>query len=305
MAEKMKQKFIGFWQHNLGLKILMMGIIIGLVAVMWILSDLKQEIMALNSEMGYIKDNIVSIDSNFNTQSQSFLNQLSGTLDSESSLIASYDVTAETYKTENNQLPLLIKIIPKADYADLSIEIRAIGKKTYIQTAIANEGIYTAKMPIDITEDDIKFMVKFTHNGGVNNEALDVYPDIIQSYLMRTDAEGDLSFSKQGTQLQISGKVTSIYDPKYAYNRNNNSDVLKCYPVSGQVMIKVNGEAVRNTSISIDTSLNDGVYSNCHIFTQINEVLENFKAQDRIEVVSELIDNYGNAYTHVTNVYPE
>lgn len=304
MAEKMKQKFIGFWQHNLGLKILMMGIIIGLVAVMWIISDLKQEIKALNSEMGYIKGNIVSINSNFNTQSQNFLNQLSDTLDSESSLIASYDVTSETYKTENNQLPLTIKIIPKTDYADLSIEIKAIGKKKYTQTAVANEGIYTAKMPIDITEDDLKFMVKFMHNGGVNNEALDVYPDIIQSYLMRTDAEGELSFSKQGTNLQISGEVTSIYDPKYTHSGINDL-VLTCYPVSGQVLIKVNGKAIRNTSILLDPNLDEGEYSNCHIFTQINEVLENFKAQDRIEVVSELIDNYGNTYTHVTNVYPE
>ncbi len=304
MIENIKQKWHHTWKHNLGLKILMIVIIIVLIVVMQGLSDLRREIKALNSEIGYIKGNMVSINSNFNTQSQNFLNQLSDTLDSESTLIASYDVTAETYKTEKNQLPLMIKIIPKTDYEDLSIEIKAIGKKTYIQKATASEGIYTAKMPIDITEDDIKFMVEFRHNGEVNNEALDTYSDIIQNYLMRTDAEGELSFSKQGTHLTISGEVESIYDPKYTYSPNNSSDILTCYPVSGQVLIKVNGETVRNTSIALETDLNDGVYSNCHIYTKVYEELENFKENDRVEVESELIDNYGNVYTHVTNIYP-
>ena len=304
MIENIKQKWKHTWKQNLGLKILMIVIVIGLVIVVQIILGLRQEIKRLNSEIGYIKGNIVSINSNFNTQSQNFLNQLSDILDSESTLIASYDVTVETYKTEKNQLPLMIKIVPKTDYEDLSIEIKAIGKKTYTQVAVVNEGVYTAKMPIDITEDDLKFMVKFMHDDEVNNEALDVYGNILQTYLMRTDAEGELTFSKQGTHLTISGQVASIYDPKYTYSRNNDSDVLTCYPVSGQVLIKVNGETIRNTNIALETDLNDGVYSNCHIYTRVYEELENFKENDRVEVVSELIDNYGIVYTHVTNVYP-
>ncbi|GAU77895.1 hypothetical protein [Fusibacter sp. 3D3] len=304
MSESKSKRFMALWKNNLGLKIMMSCLIIGLVVVMTLLLFLMKEIKAMNSEIGYIKGSVTSISGNFNAQSQSFLNELSDTLDSEASLIASYEVTAETYKTENNQLPLRISLIPKADYEDLAIEIKVIGLKTYTQMAALNKGIYVAKIPIDIIEQDLKFIVKFTHSEYINNEELDVYGDILQTFLMRTDAEANLTFTKRDSDLEISGEVISIYDPKYTHDRNYVAS-LQCYPVSGQVVIKVNGQEVINNAILLDTDLQNGEYSNCSVYTQTNEVIKNYKAGDQIEIVSVLVDNYGNEYTHVTHKYPE
>lgn len=289
-------------QHK-GLKILMIGLVLLLVVVVVLLSTLIKEVNALKLQMQYIQSDLNNINSSVATQTQNFMNDFSSTLDAQESLVASCEITAENLKIENGQLPITVSVIPKTDYANMTLEIQIIGKKTYVQTAVSNRGTYIAKIPVDITENNLKFMVKFNQNGVVNNEALDVYSDIMHSFLMRTDAESELSFKSIDEGLRITGRVVSIYDPLYTSNAFDSNP--KCYPVKGEIIIKVNNKEVRTSSIELDSTLNEGYYSDCHIYTQIDEVIETYKDRDQVSVISRFIDNYGNQYDHEINQYPQ
>lgn len=277
-------------------KLLILGIATSALILLFLFVTLFRRIDLMNNHIQQWDGQVGQIYSNVDQQIGQMKSQFSSMLEQQESLVAEYSIDAKDLIVKDGQLNLTLRCTPKNYREEMTAEFVINGKRSYSALAIFEKGSYYANIPVDITENDLSFMVRFTKEGDTATQFLDSHSNLINDYLMKIGAENNLKFYNNKVGLSIQGVVTTIYSPRYDNSENNQmTPKLINYPISGEVIFEKAGEVVIQNKIDlINIDLEGGEYSECQVDTQINETIKDYNPGDEIQVIIRLKDNLGN-----------
>lgn len=216
-------------------------------------------------------------------------------LEEKESLVAEYTIDVKSLNIKDGQLTLNLRSTPKNYKKGMTAEFVINGEKSYSANSVFEKGSFYADIPVDVNEGNLKVLVRFTNDGETSTQYLDCNPNIINNYIMEVGAENKLNFYVGKDGLLITGEVVTMYNPRYD-NQSVYSTQAKLinYPVSGEVMVEKDGIVVIQKEVELDIDLTDGQYSNCRIYTHFEDSIEDYNNDDKIKVISRIVDNFGN-----------
>lgn len=273
-------------------KILIFGTATSVLILLVLFVTLFRRIDQMNNHIQQLDGQVGQIYNNVDQQIGQINSQFSSMLEQQESLVADYTIDAKDMNIKDGQLVFIARATPKNYREGMTAEFVMNGKKSYTASAVFENGSYLANIPVDINENDLQLMVRFTMDGQTTTQNLNITSNLINNFFMDVGAENKLQFLNGKEGLLIQGEAITIYSPRY--DNFQMSAKLINYPISGEVIVEKNGKVVIQNEINLDIDLTDGEYSNCQIYTQINETIKDYKSGDEIRVISRLTDNFGN-----------
>ena len=191
--------------------------------------------------------------------------------------------------------------------------LTAQGQSTQTQEGILQSGnTFSAQFHFK-PEDEVKLSVSFTTaaDGQSRTQLLETLYGLAAQYRMTVGSDFDGTAKYQDGKAVLSGTVQTQIIPAYSWRSNR--EVLINWPVSGEVRIWVDGKLSHTAPIAIEDLFNQSgtakgdasapeVFSECTVYTQLNNLSIDAGEQDTILVQSVLTDNYGIEHTAQTQI---
>lgn len=283
-------------------KILILGIAVTAIILLVLFVTLFYRIDLMNNHIQQLDSQVSQIYNNVDYKIAQIDSQFSSMLEEKESLVAEYAIDVKSLNIKDGQLTLNLRSTPKNYKEGMTAEFIINGEKSYSANSVFENGSFWADIPVDVNESNLKVLVRFTNDGETSTQYLDSNPNIINSYIMEVGAENKLNFFNGKDGLLITGDVVTMYNPRYD-NQNSYSTQAKLinYPVSGEVIVEKDGIVVIEKEVELDIDITDGQYSNCSIYTRFEDRIEDYNPDDKIKVISRIVDNFGNV--RETEVY--
>lgn len=283
-------------------KILILGIAVTAIILLVLFFTLFYRIDLMNNHIQQLDSQVSQIYNNVDYKIAQIDSQFSSMLEEQESLVAEYAIDVKSLNIKDGKLTLNLCSTPKYYKKGMTAEFVINGEKSYSANSVFQNGSFWADIPVDVNENNLKVLVRFTNDGETSTQYLDSNPNIINSFIMEVGAENKLNFFNGKDGLLITGEVVTTYDPRYD-NQNSYSTQAKLinYPVSGEVIVEKDGIVVIQKEVELDIDLSDGQYSSCSIYTHFEDRIEDYNKDDKIKVISRIVDNFGNV--RETEVY--
>ncbi len=283
-------------------KILIFGTAVTAIILLILFVTLFYRIDLMNNHIQQLDSQVSQIYNNVDYKIAQIDSQFSSILEEQESLVAEYAIDVKSLNIKDGQLTLNLRSTPKYYKKGMTAEFVINGEKSYSANSVFQNGSFWADIPVDVNENNLKVLVRFTNDGETSTQYLDSNPNIINSFIMEVGAENKLNFFNGKDGLLITGEVVTMYDPRYD-NQNSYSTQAKLinYPVSGEVIVEKDGIVVIQKEVELDIDLSDGQYSSCSIYTHFEDRIVDYNKDDKIKVISRIVDNFGNV--RETEVY--
>lgn len=250
-------------------------------------------IRSINQRIDRLDQQISSITSDVTGQILGIKNDLEESAKKQESLIADYEIKPTGLKLSDHQLTLKITVTPKTYIEGTNAEFLLHGIREYSAGALYENGCFAAELPIADDETSLKFQINFINEGKISSEFLDI-EDVVHTFIMPVGGVDDLTITKSGQGIKIDGTAAATFTPIYEYSGNDSPRPLN-YPVSGKILVIQNGRTVLEKTLDINPEdYKESVMSDCYIYAQFQDQLNDCSTGETIRILSTLTDNYGN-----------
>ncbi len=276
---------------------------------------LNGQIESLRAQQHQLGSRLDNIGSEVSHQLGSFTADFREQFLQQESLVADYSYSPQGYDPKTGFLTLTVTATPKTYSDDLTavFALTAQGQSTQTQEGILQSGnTFSAQFHFK-PEDEVKLSVSFTTaaDGQSRTQLLETLYGLAAQYRMTVGSDFDGTAKYQDGKAVLSGTVQTQIIPAYSWRSNR--EVLINWPVSGEVRIWVDGKLSHTAPIAIEDLFNQSgtakgdasapeVFSECTVYTQLNNLSIDAGEQDTILVQSVLTDNYGIEHTAQTQI---
>ncbi|MBU9727627.1 helix-turn-helix domain-containing protein [Diplocloster modestus] len=251
-------------------------------------------IRSINQRIDGLDQQISGISADVTGQILGIKNDLEESVKKQESLIADYTIRPVDLKLADNQITLKFTVTPKTYTEGTNAEFQLHGNQEYSAWALYENGSFTAELPISVDETAPRLQVNFINEGKTSSEILDDIQDVLHTFIMPVGGMDELAITKSGRGIRIDGTAAAAFTPIYEYKDDGQPRPLN-YPVSGKILVMKNDRTILEKPLDITPAdYQETVMSNCYVYAQFQDQLNDCKTGDTIRILSTLTDNYGN-----------
>lgn len=251
-------------------------------------------IRSINQRIDGLDQQISGISADVTGQILGIKNDLEESAKKQESLIADCTIKPVDLKLADNQITLKFTVTPKTYTEGTNAEFRLHGNQEYSAGAFYENGSFTAELPISVDETSLRFQVNFIYDGKTNSEIVDDIQDVVHTFIMPVGGMDELAITESGQGIRIDGTAAATFTPIYEYWDDDQPRPIN-YPVSGKILVMQNDRTILEKPLDINPAdYQETVMSNCYVYAQFQDQLNDCKTGDIIRILSILTDNYGN-----------